>query len=142
MRMADKECTIVRGFEVSIELQAALRDALASWIVPPEVIETKRMALADKESQIAMGFEALFDNQAALHALASSVNSAPMQKFRPGQSVLQWWAPWMANAEKTPKQLKKKQRPSWFSGEVISYEGFQEIKYAGSVVMSHTYIVQ
>ena len=49
------------------------------------------------------------------------------------QSVLQWWAPWMKDAEETPASYNKKNRPWWFSAEVTSYRGYGDIKYAGHV---------
>jgi len=73
-------------------------------------MERKRMCSADKESQIAMGFEAAMETEASLRdALASVKLLPPEQKFRPGQSVLQWWASWMVTATETPNQLQKKQ---------------------------------
>ena len=102
-------------------------------------MERKRMRSADAETRIAMGFAAAVDTEAELRDALASVELPPQQKFRPGQSVLQWWASWMVTAKETPDQLKKSNRPKWYSSEVISHEGFQEIRYAGSVVKFHTY---
>ena len=57
------------------------------------------------------------------------------------QSVLQWWAPWMKDAEETPASYNKKNRPWWFSAEVTSYRGYGDIKYAGQVTRHHQYNV-
>ena len=57
------------------------------------------------------------------------------------QSVLQWWAPWMKDAEETPASYNKKNRPWWFSAEVTSYRGYGDIKYAGQVTRDHQYNV-
>ena len=46
----------------------------------------------------------------------------PPALFKCGQSVLQWWAPWMKDAEETPASYNKKNRPAWFSAEVCSYK--------------------
>ena len=65
----------------------------------------------------------------------------PPALFKCGQSVLQWWAPWMKDAEETPASYNKKNRPWWFSAEVTSYRGYGDIKYAGQVTRDHQYNV-
>ena len=57
------------------------------------------------------------------------------------QSVLQWWAPWMKDAEETPASYNKKNRPWWFRAEVTSYRCYGDIKYAGQVTRDHQYNV-
>ena len=52
-------------------------------------------------------------------------------KFLPGQSIIQWWASWFKEAEVFPEKYKKKQRPAWFSGEVLAHAGYKSMKYAG-----------
>jgi hypothetical protein len=64
--------------------------------------------------------------------------SAPL--FRPGQSVLHWWASWMKDGT-APSQYKKKQRPAWFSAEIVNYAGFVTVHYAGATVAGHAYRV-
>ena len=44
----------------------------------------------------------------------------PRPRFQRGQSVHQWWAPWMDGAKETPSGIRKKSRPSWFSSEVFA----------------------
>ena len=58
-----------------------------------------------------------------------------------GQSVLQWWAPWMKDAMETPPNYNRKNRPSWFSAEITSYGGYGDIRYAGQIVTAHLYNV-
>ena len=41
-------------------------------------------------------------------------------RFRAGQSVHQWWAPWMDGAKEAPSRIKKKTRPAWFSSSVFA----------------------
>ena len=65
----------------------------------------------------------------------------PPALFKCGQNVLQWWAPWMKDAEETPASYNKKNRPWWFSAEVTSYRGYGDIKYAGQVTRDHQYNV-
>ena len=49
-------------------------------------------------------------------------DSRPEPKFRAGQGVHQWWAPWMPNAAQPPAGLKAKSRPAWFSSSVFVVE--------------------
>ena len=65
----------------------------------------------------------------------------PRPRFRGGQSVLQWWAPWMKKAETTPQHYNKKSRPAWFSAEVCSYQNYGSIKYAGKINVGNIYNV-
>ena len=53
----------------------------------------------------------------------------PPAAFSCGQSVLQWWAPWMKDALETPQNYNRKNRPAWFSAEIASYCGYGDIKY-------------
>ena len=46
--------------------------------------------------------------------------AASEPKFLAGQSVHQWWAPWMAGAKETPAGIKQKSRPAWFSSSVVA----------------------
>ena len=53
---------------------------------------------------------------------ATSKDSQPSTKplFSRGQSVLQWWANWFKTNGEPPKGKRKKKRPSWYSGEIVS----------------------
>jgi hypothetical protein len=55
----------------------------------------------------------------------------PNPLFIPGQSIIQYWAPWFEKAEAPVKQYRKNNRPNWFSGEVVSRDGYESIRYAG-----------
>ena len=68
----------------------------------------------------------------ALQKTVPAPAEVPEPKFAPGQSVLQWWAGWFS-AQKEPKlHYNKKERPSWYSGEIASPAQWQsEIVYAG-----------
>ena len=59
--------------------------------------------------------------------------------FRPGQSILQWWAEWMKDCDtlgSAPKSYNNRKgtkfkRPAWFSGEVAAGPFEDSIVYAG-----------
>ena len=65
----------------------------------------------------------------------------PTAAFMCGQPVLQWWASWMKDASKTPRHYNRKNRPAWFSAEIVSYCGYGYIKYAGGTMRAHQYRV-
>ena len=65
----------------------------------------------------------------------------PTAAFKCGQPVLQWWASWMKDASKTPRHYNRKNRPAWFSAEIVSYCGYGYIKYAGQTMLAHQYNV-
>ena len=65
----------------------------------------------------------------------------PDPKFKCGQSVLWWWASWMKSAEETPKKYNRFTRPRWYSVEVLSFEGYGTIRYAGQEVKDNLYNV-
>ena len=67
--------------------------------------------------------------------------SIPKPRFRAGQSVLQWWAPWMKKADALPQNYNKKNRPAWFSAEICSYETYGSLKYAGKITVGNIYNV-
>ena len=121
-----------------------------------EHMEQKKMQAAEKESCITEAFWRLLASASSSSHEAPELppqqepelppqqepELPPQQAFAVGQSVLQWWAPWMQKCVTTPSQLKKANRPSWYSGEVICYSGFREdFKYAGATTTTHTYKV-
>ena len=56
----------------------------------------------------------------------------PMQPlFSAGQSVLQWWAPWLSTAETPPKSYNQKRRPKWYVGDCLAFDGVRSVKYGG-----------
>ena len=129
-------------------------DAAVAWLASqskkvrkatmgPQLQHRKAMTRADAESSIVEDFA----RRAAATALVASGKAAtekPANKFMTGQSVLQWWAPWMASASlgQAPKQVNRKNRPAWFSAEIISYVGYDTITYCGELKQpGHTYNV-
>ena len=61
--------------------------------------------------------------------------------FRTGQSVLQWWAPWMRDAPEPPATYQKN-RPAWFSAEILGLRGvLPNHRYAGMVYSEMCYQV-
>ena len=62
--------------------------------------------------------------------------NVPKPRFAAGQSVLQWRADWFKNESPAPSHYSKKQRPTWFSGEILSPGVYMvDLMYAG---MPHT----
>ena len=53
---------------------------------------------------------------------ATSKDSLPSTEplYRFGQSVLQWWASWFKTNGEPPKGKRKKKRPQWYAGEIVS----------------------
>ena len=82
------------------------------------------------------------DRRSGLVDLALAPSRAP-RRFRVGQSVLQWWAPWFKDcpADDFPSTLKKKSRPTWFASEVVQYAGVEPITYCGRPFEGHCYDV-
>ena len=70
------------------------------------------------------------------------IDQIPLPKFQPGQSCLQWWASWMKDAAEVPLTYnRKKQRPCWYSAEILTYLRYDAIKYCGIMqVPQHLYI--
>ena len=91
----------------------------------------KNMKVADDRSRGVVTQCALMDSLSSLEdylrakteelAIAVSRGVAP-PKFFTGQSVHQWWAPWMAQAplDKLPGTYAQRKRPSWFKAEVLA----------------------
>jgi hypothetical protein len=62
---------------------------------------------------------------------APSVLQPTLPLFKAGQSCLQWWAGRFKTAQAPLAKYRAKQRPAWFSGEVLCHEGYRSIMYAG-----------
>jgi hypothetical protein len=62
---------------------------------------------------------------------APIVLQPPQPLFVAGQSCIQCWATWFKTAQAPLRHHKAKNRPAWFSGEVLSREGYGSIRYAG-----------
>ena len=66
----------------------------------------------------------------------------PERLYGPGQSTIQWWAPWMKGAKELPSSYKNGNRPKWFSAEVTGYVGwFTDRIYCGLQQAGHFYAV-
>jgi len=115
-------------------------------------MEKKRMITEDAISAALQRIEKAEANAAAMLAqaedlalvAAAAVAASPARpaKFRPGQSVCDWWASWFKECRKAPENYGKKKRPAWFSAEVVSYVGWQTMHYAGCQVEAHCYRVR
>ena len=83
--------------------------------------------------------------QASQHAASNLIvpphDAVSLPSFCPGQSIIQWWSSWFKSASVPPEKYNKKNRPAWFSGEVLSYSGYKSIKYAGlEQSIQHCYV--
>ena len=56
----------------------------------------------------------------------------PNPRFAAGQSVLQWWASLFKNENPAPSHTSKRQRPTWFSGKIVSPKVYMvDLMFAG-----------
>ena len=95
---------------------------------------------AAKKDETAIA-EAVTKEKTQIPEPACEQRKRPLPAFSPGQSIIQWWASWFKNADEPPKKYSKKNRPAWFSCEVLTYSGYKAIKYAGSQqVAQHCYV--
>ena len=70
--------------------------------------------------------------------------SRPPPKFRPGQSVLQWWSSKFRLETDATVQLRctKKSRPAWYSGEVTTHPEWADgVVYASMPFTGWVYAV-
>ena len=102
--------------------------------------EHRNMARGDRESNIYMTIDAMHEQLRRYRSQEFRVE-IPLALFKSGQSVLQWWAPWMKDAKETPPSYNKNNRPAWFIADVTSYCGYGKIKYAGQDTLEHLYHV-
>jgi len=98
------------------------------------------MKRGDRESDIYMTIDVMHEQLLRYHSQELGVE-IPVAAFMCGQSVLQWWAPWMKDASETPPHYNRKNRLAWFSAEIASYCGYGHIKYAGQTMLDHLYHV-
>ena len=98
------------------------------------------MSRGDRESNICMTIDDMHEQLRRYRSQEFRVEIPPAL-FMSGQSVLQWWAPWMKNAAATPSHYNKKHRPAWFSSEITSYCMYGDITYAGQTTRAHQYNV-
>jgi hypothetical protein len=57
---------------------------------------------------------------------SSGMSTRPAPQYRMGQSVLHFWASWMSGATKLPRSISKKNRPRWYSAEILSPPTWRE----------------
>ena len=110
--------------------------------------ETVNMSKTDKESLVWQAIDKMREDDQRARAAAASASSASIAlapsepKFHACHSVLQWWARWMKSAKHPPKHYNKKNRPWWFSAEVLCDAGYGIVTYAGrqwTVFLYHVY---
>ena len=102
--------------------------------------EGYHMGRGDKESKTQQSLDMLQDELRALRE-AKFGHPLPRPAFKHGQSVLQWWAHWMVSAVTLPKTYKTTHRPAWYVGEVLSYAGYLQLRYAGQDFSENFYNV-
>ena len=69
-------------------------------------------------------------------------SAGPEYRFQAGQSVLQWWANWFKNTAEPREHYKKKERPSWYSGEILNPGRYvEDLPYAGELYTGIAYNV-
>ena len=102
--------------------------------------ENAHMFRSDLESQ---GHEQINDMMLGISVSCTPTNQDdPGPKFRHGESVVQWWASWMASATTVPATYNAGNRPAWFSAEVLAYVGKKAVMYAGFMnPLQHCYHV-
>jgi hypothetical protein len=73
----------------------------------------------------------------------SGMISRPAPQYRMGQSVLHFWASWMSGAAKLPSSISKKNRPKWYSAEILSPPTWREegTVYGGCPAVGWSYKV-
>ena len=100
-----------------------------------EIAEYNHLVRSEQEAKGRDNFDLFVENAISGSRIASpeSPVGPPLPKFQNGHSIIQWWAPWMRDAEQLPSTYNKNDRPAWFKGEVLAHVGWQSVKYAGFV---------
>ena len=104
------------------------------------IAEGYNMQRADKESKRQQSIDVVQDELRALRE-AKFGHPLPKPAFKHRQSVLQWWAHWMSTATTLPKTYRTTHRPAWYVGEVLTYAGYLQHRYAGQVYYENFYHV-
>ena len=105
------------------------------------IAEKAHMFRSDLESQ---GHEQINDMMLGITVSRElQTNQAnPGPKFRHGESVVQWWASWMATATAVPSTYSANARPAWYIAEILGYVGQKSVMYAGFMnPLQHCYHV-
>jgi hypothetical protein len=95
-----------------------------------EMMDIKKGRLSKAMRQIEKGFifkerqrmkdEDRLSGQCESSSSSSGMPSRPAPKYMLGQSVLHFWASWMAEAKMPMHSFAKSQRPKWYSAEILS----------------------
>jgi hypothetical protein len=132
---------LASGFEHMEKKRMITEDSLGAArqrIDKAEEAEANAAAMLAQAEDLALAAEAV-----GLASVSFSAAPArPEPKFWPDQSVCRWCAFWFYVVDEAPKRYKRKRRPAspaWFSGEVVSYDGWQTQLYAGSWVEAHSW---
>ena len=137
---AEFEATVKRNEEEAADFWDSLskkqKDQQRGWILG----EHRNMKRGDRESKIYMTIDVMHEQLRRYRSQELRIE-IPSAAFMCGQSVLQWWAPWMKDAPETPAHYNRKNRPAWFSAEISSYCRYGDIKYAGQTTRAHQYHV-
>ena len=127
------------------ELTETLPKRLRQNIKSAELAEQKGMTTAARETEVQNQFawleartiqieaqmEDLRKNNITPWPANSHGEGRPEPKFRSGESVLQFWAGWMATAKEPPLQLNTNKRGKWYSASILGWARYGDIKYAG-----------
>ena len=114
--------------EHSEDPEAAKKDETAI----AEAVTKEKTQIPEAATEHSESSKATKEDKTAITEPACEERKRPLPAFSPGQSIIQWWASWFKNADEPPKKYSKKNRPAWFSCEVLTYNGYKAIKYAGS----------
>ena len=114
--------------EHSEDPEAAKKDETAI----AEAVTNEKTQIPEAATEHSESSKATKEDKTAITEPACEERKRPLPAFSPGQSIIQWWASWFKNADEPPKKYSKKNRPAWFSCEVLTYNGYKAIKYAGS----------
>ena len=123
--------------EHSEDPEAAKKDETAI----AEAVTNEKTQIPEAATEHSESSKATKEDKTAVPEPACEERKRSLPAFLPGQSIIQWWASWFKNADEPPKKYSKKKRPAWFSGEVLTYNGYKAIKYAGiQQVAQHCYV--
>ena len=122
-------------------------DELALEVVLTRESLAARQAWQFKSLHDRLKYQKMMHDMSLAFALAKAtavpITLRPDPKFRPGQSVCQFWAPWfrLEPLDSTREKASKKDRAVWYIGEVLGGPKYMSIVYAGVFVEDHCYYV-
>lgn len=146
MRRLDYESRLLKEMMETMEKEKTLVLAEVKW---RQEVQTLSACAKEAEARAEKAQnEADAANARAAEAAArlgrQHHRGRPDAKFRCGQSVLAYWAPWFpeCGVGKHPPGYAGKHRPSWFSSEIATVIGWRdEWPYAGALHSGHIYLV-